>query len=233
MQKIFLKFTAVLAGIVLPAALATAASTQPKVTLPAGTKIDVQLTTTLSSSANQVGDPFMAQVEDPVFAGGQEVIRAGSTLRGHIAFLKTAGRLRGKAEMRLVADDIITKNGKEFSFKADLADLSSDAGAKKKKDDEGTLQGSGKSMKKAAEDAGIATAAGAGVGGMSAGGTGALYGAGIGALGGVIYALAKHHKDVTLNAGTELTFQLTTPGTQSTASKNTPISAPFVCATCQ
>jgi hypothetical protein len=233
MQKWLSQFVELLAGITVSAVVATAGSIQPKLTLPVGTQVDVQLTTTISSSANQVGDPFVGQVENPIFAGGQEVIHAGSMLRGHIAFVKPAGRLRGKAEMRLVADDIVTKEGKQFSFKADLASLSSDTGATKKKDSEGTLQGAGKSTKKAAEDAGIATAAGAGVGGMSAGGTGALYGAGIGAVGGLIYALAKHHGNVVLNAGTELTFQLTTAGTESKASKNASISAPFVCSTCQ
>ncbi|HTV57176.1 MAG TPA: hypothetical protein VMI06_19950 [Terriglobia bacterium] len=232
MEKLSVRFIALLAGIMIPAVAAVSAS-QPKVTLAAGTQIDVQLTTTISTSANQQGDPFLAEVEDPVFAGGEEVISPGSTLRGHIAFLKPAGRLRGRAEMRLVADDIVTKNGKQFSFKADLASLSSDAGVVKKKDDEGTLQGSGKGSKKTAEDAGIATAAGAGIGGISAGGTGALYGAGIGAVGGLIYALAKHNRNVVLSAGTELTFQLTTTGPESKASKNTLVSAPFVCATCQ
>jgi hypothetical protein len=232
MQKVFPSFIALLAGIMIPAA-AFAGASQPKVTLAVGTQIEVQLATTISSSANQVGDPFIAQVEDPVFADGEEVISPGSTLRGHIAFLKPAGRLRGRAEMRLVADDIVTKDGKQYSFKADLADLSSDTAAIMKKNNEGTLEGSGKSVKKAAEDAGIATAAGAGVGTISAGGTGALYGAGIGAVGGLIYALAKHNRNLLLNAGTELTFQLTTTGPESKASKNSPISAPFVCATCQ
>ncbi|MGH9448673.1 MAG: hypothetical protein ACRD3O_23610, partial [Terriglobia bacterium] len=130
------------------------------------------------------------------------------------------------------ADNVVTKDGKqEFSFKGELADLSSASGVKK--DNEGTLQGSGKNTKKDAEDAGIATAAGAGAGAMAAGGAGALYGAGIGAAAGLIYLIAKHHKPVVLNAGTELTFQLTTPGTESKAARNTPISAPFICATCQ
>jgi hypothetical protein len=231
MHRLFVRFVALLAGIMMSAVAGVSAS-QPKVTLPVGTQIDVQLTTTISSSANQVGDPFLAEVEDPVFAGGEEVISPGSTLRGHIAFLKPAGRLRGRAEMRLVADDIVTKNGKQYSFKADLANLSSDSGVTKK-NNEGTLEGSGKGSKKTAEDAGIATAAGAGIGGMSAGGTGALYGAGIGAVGGLIYALAKHNRNVVLSAGTGLTFQLTTTGPESKASKNNPISAPFVCATCQ
>lgn len=230
MRKLIPSVILVLAGAMLPFAWGATLSAQP--TLTVGTQIEVQLTTTLSSSANQVGDPFTAEVEDPIFADGQEVVPAGSTLRGHVAFVKPPGRLRGKAQMRLVGDYVVTKAGKQFSFKADLADLSSEADAKKK-DSEGTLQGSGKSVKKSAKNTGIATAAGAGVGAIAAGGTGAMYGAGIGVLAGVIQSLAKHHRDILLNAGTELTFQLTTAGTESKASKNTSTSAPFVCATCQ
>jgi hypothetical protein len=231
MQRIAFYLMATFAGMSFLATLAIAGNSS--ITLPVGTQLDVELTTTVSSKANQNGDPFLAQIETPVFAGGQEVIPAGSTLRGHIAFVKPAGRAKGKAEMRLVADNVVTKDGKrEFSFKGGLASLASDSGVKKK-DNEGTLEGASKDSKKDAEDAGIATAAGAGIGAMTAGGAGALYGAAIGAGAGLIYLIAKHHKPIVLNAGTELTFQLTTQGVESVAAKNTPISAPFICTTCQ
>jgi hypothetical protein len=230
MQRTFAYFTTLLVGITVATALAIAGNLP--LTLPVGTQLEVQLETTLSSKANQNGDPFLAQIENPVFAGGEEVIPAGSTLRGHVAFVKPAGRAKGKAAMRLVADEVVTKDGKqEFSFKGELANLSSDNGVKV--DNEGTLQGSGKNSKKDGEDAGIATAAGAGVGAMAAGGTGALYGAAIGAAAGIVYLVAKHHKPIVVSAGTELTFQLTTPGTESKATKNTPVSVPFICTTCQ
>jgi hypothetical protein len=231
MQKLSVPLITFLVTLITPAAVL--GTSQPKVALPTGTQIDVQLTTTLSTSANQVGDPFIGEIQDPVFAGGEEVIRPGSTLRGHIAYVKAGGHFRGKSEMRLVADAILTKDGKQFSFKAYLANLSSGAGAKKV-NDEGTLQSSsGQNGKKNAEDTGIGAAAGGAIGGMSAGGTGALYGAGIGAVGGLIYALSKRHGNLVLNAGTELTFQLATAGTESKASKNGGVSVPFVCTTCQ
>src|SRR5487761_1299431 len=158
--------------------------------IPAGTRIDVELTSPLSTSANQDGDPFTAKVEDPIFAGGQEVIHVGSTLHGHVTFVKPPGRVKGKAEMRLVADNIVTKDGKEYSFKGQLADNNS--GDVKVKGSEGTVQGAGKSAKRGAEETGIGAAAGAGVG----------------ALVRVIHTLAKHHKNLVLHPGTELTFVL-------------------------
>lgn len=208
------------------------ASNNPQAAIPAGTSIDVELTSTISTSANQVGDPFTAKVEDPVFAHGQEVIPAGSLLRGHITFVKPPGRLHGKAEMRLVADAVTTNDGKQFTFAAQLASAGSSSGATVK-GDEGTLQGAGKDTKKGAEDTGIATAAGAGVGAIAAGGQGALYGAGIGALAGAIDLLAKHHKNIVLHPGTALTFVLSAPAAESKATASSAVSAPFVCSNCR
>ncbi|MGH9377717.1 MAG: hypothetical protein ACRD1I_02845 [Terriglobia bacterium] len=215
----------------LASAIAVGAST-PQPAIPSGAQIDVRLTTTLSSSANQQGDPFLAEVEQPIFAKGQEIVPAGSTLRGHVTFVKPPGRTKGKAEMRLIADSVITKDGKQYVFAGQLGSLTSDNGVKMK-GNEGTLEGPGKSAKDAAKDSGIGAAVGAGVGAIGDGGTGALYGAGIGAAAMAIRSLAKHHKNVVLNAGTELTFVLSTPGTESQSSKTTGVSAPFICASCK
>jgi len=146
--------------------------------------------------------------------------------------VKPPGRLKGKAEMRLVADNIVTKDGKEYSFTGQLA-TNSDVSGAKVKGNEGALQGAGKSIKRGAEETGIGAAAGAGVGAIAAGGTGALYGVGIGALAGVIHTLAKHHKNLVLHPGTELTFVLSTPATESKAKPGSETSAPFLCANCR
>lgn len=230
MMKRFSELATAAAVATMASALAFGTAALPDI--PAGTHIDVQLTTTLSSSANQQGDPFLAEVEQPIFGGGQEIIPAGSTLRGHVTFVKPPGRTKGKAEMRLVADSVITKAGKQYVFTGQLAGLTSDNGVKMK-GNEGTLQGRGKSIKNAAKDSGIGAAVGAGAGVLADGGTGALYGAGIGAAAMAIRSLLKHHKDVVLEAGTALTFVLTTAGNESKASKTTGVSAPFICTSCK
>ncbi len=218
---------AILAGPILAAAAST-----PKVTIPAGTKINVQLITSLTSSANKVGDTFTAEVEDPIFADDQEVIPSGSTLRGHVTFVKPPGRLKGKAEMRLVADSIVTKDGHEFDFAGQLGN--SNTSGVNVANNEGTVQGAGKSGKQSAKDSGIGAAAGAAGGVLLDGGQGAMYGAGIGALAGLIRVLAKHNKDVVLHSGTPLTFVLTSAASESKAKTSAPgASQPFVCPTCQ
>jgi len=223
-NRLLLLVLALLAG---PALLA--ASDLP--VLPIGTKIGVRLISTLSSSADRSGDTFTARVEDPVFADGREVVPADSTLHGHVTFVKPPGRVKGKAEMRLVADGITLKDGHEYAFAGQLTD--DNTSSVKVNGNEGTIEGQGKSKTQAAKESGIGAAAGAGVGAITAGGTGALYGAGIGAVAGLIHTLAKHHKDVTLPPGTELMFVLTSPGkvAQANGVKGTP--APFVCQSCK
>ena len=223
-----------LAGLmaILAAPILAVGASNPKVTIPAGTKINVQLMTSLTSSANKAGDTFTAEVEDPIFADDQEVIPSGSTLRGHVALVKPPGRLKGKAEMRLVADSIVTKDGHEFDVAGQLGN--SNTSGVKVDNNEGTVQGTGKSGKQAAKDSGIGAAAGAAGGVLLDGGQGAMYGAGLGALAGLVRVLAKHNKDVVLHSGTPLTFVLTSATTESKA--KTPArgaSQPFVCPTCQ
>jgi hypothetical protein len=224
------RMTALIVALIAGSVL-LCASDLPKPVLPVGTTVNVQLISALSSSADRAGDTFTAQVEDPIFANGIEVVPAGSTLRGHVTFIKPPGRVKGKAEMRLVADGIVLKNGREYTFTGELTN--SDESSVKVKDSEGTIQGKGKSTTQTAKDSGIGAAIGAGGGAIAAGGTGALYGAGIGAVAGLIHALAKRHKDVVLQSGTELMFVLTSPGKETNATQSKGPSVPFVCQTCQ
>jgi type IV secretion system protein VirB10 len=176
--------------------------------LPAGTTLQVRLITTLSSKFTQSGDPWTGQVVEPVFAGGQEVLPPGCTLEGRVTYVKEPGRAKGVGEMRLVAETLTTpgEQGARYAIVAALKGEQGSEGVTLKNDEEGTLKGPGKSKKDAAKEAGEAAAGGAVVGGLAHGGTGALYGMGIGAVASVIHSLAKHHKDIVLSQGTELTF---------------------------
>lgn len=214
------------AALVLPVLALAAADT---FTIPAGTQIEARLTTMLSSKTNQEGDPFMAQMEDPIFAGGEEMIPAGSMIGGRIAFVKPPGRVKGVGEIRLVPEKITTKDGVSYAISANLQEARGDSDIKVK-DDEGTLQGkSGKSAKTTAKDAGIGAAVGAGGGVMVGGGTGALYGMAIGAVVGAARNVLKHNKDIVLPTGTSLTFLInrtTTAKRMPKSSSGTPLVVP-------
>ena len=172
------------------------------ITLPAGSELHVQLITTLSSKTSETGDMWTGKVVEPIFGKGGEIVPDGSTVDGHVTFVKSAGRVKDKGEMRLIVDSISTPDTSKYNIVASLEE----AQGAKVKDEEGTMQGPGKDAKAMAKDAGIGAAAGAGVGAIAHGGTGALYGMGIGAAAGLATGLLKKHKELILPQGCEMTF---------------------------
>ncbi len=198
----------------------------PKPPIPAGSALHVKLQTTLTSKTNKTGDPFTGLVTSPITVNGVEVIPAGSTVEGHIAFVKPSGRIRGKAQMRIVLDNIITLDEVRYPLAATLQDATSVPCNNTAKDNEGTIEGCGKSKKTALKQTAIGGAIGAGVGatvGIATRGgcnyyygcypstgpgiaTDIAYGAGIGAGTALIYNLLKHEKQIILVAGTQLSF---------------------------
>jgi hypothetical protein len=192
--------------------------------LPAGSTLHVKLTTTLTSKTNKNGDPFTGTVAQAVNVNGTELIPKGSSVDGHVAFVKSSGRVAGKAEMRVVLDSITTPDDMKYDLNATLDDAAGGgACGQTPSGDEGTIKGCGKSKKGALKDAAIAGGVGAGAGatvgmgkaieceyyGMCNGpgfGTDVLAGAGIGVGTALIYNIFKHEKQIVLVNGTPLTF---------------------------
>jgi hypothetical protein len=193
--------------------------------IPAGSILHIRLTSTLTSKTNKNGDKFSGEVTQPLLVGGKEIIPVASQVDGHVTYAKSSGRIRGKAELRIVLDNIETPDNMTYPLSAGLADLNAGKCAKMKSDNEGTIEGCGKNMKSMAKDAAIAAGAGAGMGAMigleSRGGctyygcwpqqgpgvgTDAGVGAGIGGGTVLIYSLLKHEKQIILVQGTDLTF---------------------------
>ena len=195
-----------LASLTLLASLPAFPAEDETITIPTGTRLEVRLMTALSSRASQEGDPFSGRIVEPIFIGGEEVIPAGSTLEGRVTYVKDPGRVKGKAEMRLLAESMTTPQDVKYTIIAGLEEARGAEGVTLK--DEGTVQGPSKSKKEAAKQAGIGAGVGAAGGVLLAGGTGALYGAGIGLIAATIRSIAKRGKDVVLPMGTELTFVL-------------------------
>jgi hypothetical protein len=183
--------------------------------LPAGKELHVELVTTLSSKVNDPGDLWTGKVVVPVFGEGKEIVPEGTTVEGHVTYVKRTGRGKEKGEMRLVIDSIRTPDTLKYSIVANLED----AQGAKVKDEEGTVQGPGKDSKGTAVETGIGAAAGAGVGAIAHGGTGALYGMGIGAMAGLAHGVLKKGKDLVLPQGTEMVFVIS----RDTTLKQAPI----------
>ncbi|MFB3921345.1 MAG: hypothetical protein ACE145_06455 [Terriglobia bacterium] len=214
-----------LLAVCLAAALAASSASaveEPPLVVPPGTVVHVKLRTTITSKTNKVGDPFEGMVSEDVLSGTDVIVPQGSLVYGHVAYVKPSGRIKAKAEMRVVLDSILTPEEKRINLSSTLED-SKGGVCGNTGDEEGTIKGCGKSKKDAAKDAalgaGIGAGAGASVGMGSAiecryygncGGpgilTGTMYGAGLGAGTALIYNLFKKQKEIILISGTELTF---------------------------
>jgi type IV secretion system protein VirB10 len=204
------------AGLAAMLVIATVSfASEDTITLPAGSELHVQLITTLSSKTNETGDLWTGKVVEPIFGKGGEIVPDGSTVDGHITYVKGPGRVKGKGEMRLMVDSISTPDASKYNIVATLED----AQGTKVKDEEGTMQGPGKGKKGTAVETGVGAAAGAGVGAIAHGGTGALYGMGIGALAALAHGILKKGKDIVLPQGTEMTFVIS----RDTTAKKVPI----------
>ena len=145
--------------------LSNAPGAQKPVAIPAGSTLRVRLGTTLTDKTNKTGDPFTGDVTDAIMVNGKEVVPQYSAVNGHVAFIKPSGRIRGKAEMRIVIDNITTPDNLVYPLSSVLEDAQGGVcgdttviGKKSKANEEGTITGCGKSKKQAAKGAAIAGA---------------------------------------------------------------------------
>jgi hypothetical protein len=232
---------------VISAFVAPAMGEEKPLAIPAGTSLRVKLSTLLSDKINKAGDPFKAEVAEPIIVDGQEVVPVHSTVEGHVAFVKPSGRFKDKAELRLVVDKVTTPDEVVFPLVSSLQEAhdvnctNSTVGSKAngKPSEEGTITGCGKSVKDAAKAAAIVgamgAAGGATVGVLSRGGCdyyGNCYpssgpgigadigiGAGLGAGTALVYHLLQHEKHIILIYGTPLTFVVS----RTTSADSTPV----------
>ena len=115
-------------GLAAIAFLAPLASADDTFTLPAGTTLRVRLTTNLSSRTTETGDRFTAEVTEPIFNKGEEVVPGGSMVEGRVSFVRPPGRAKGAPDVKVV-DEEGTLKGKGKSKKATAEEAGIGAGA--------------------------------------------------------------------------------------------------------
>jgi type IV secretion system protein VirB10 len=178
--------------------------------VPAGTHILLRLTNAVNTKSTTTGDRIYLETAVPVFINGHLIIPQGSYVNGRVADAKSAGRVKGKAELALEYDSITLRTtgiSRDLRSRPDSVDTVGNLNKS-----EGKIEGEGSK----GEDAGRVartTAVGTGVGtmiGAAAGHVGA--GAGLGAAGGAIAGLASvfgsRGKQVVLPAGTTMDMRL-------------------------
>lgn len=157
-------------------------------TLPEGTRLHLRLESSVASDTSRVEDPVEATLIDAVLVDGIEVFPAGSVVRGDVAAVDPAGKVKGRASLALRFTSIAVAGRDERT--AIVARHDYLAPATKGKD---------------AAKIGIPAAGGAIIGGILGGKKGAAIGAAVGGGGGTAVVLATSGDEVRLASGTVLT----------------------------
>jgi hypothetical protein len=111
-----------------------------KITIPAGSVLHCRLTQTITTQLNVQGDPFTANVSEPVLIDGHSVIPVGAKIEGRIAQVQRPGHFRGVGEMRLAAEKAVMPDGTTFPISAILSTVYGAEGATVRGDEGGVRE---------------------------------------------------------------------------------------------
>jgi hypothetical protein len=162
-------------------------------TLPVGTTLPVELTTTVASDVSEVEDTVRATLRHAVTVDGQEVLPTGTELAGHVTEAERSGRVKGRARVGFRFTSL-RYDDERLPVRTDP--IAQEAEATKGED---------------ATKIGIGAGAGAVIGAVVGGKSGAAKGAAIGGAAGTGAVMATRGKEVRLEPGTEISVRLASP----------------------
>jgi hypothetical protein len=200
------------------AAPAVAAPAAPKTfTVPAGTKVLLELRSAINTKSARPGDGVYLASTFPVVVGNRVLIPAGVYVQGVVDNVVRPGRIHGDAQLNMHFTSMIFPNGSVVEIPGMVNSL---PGAQNQtvNGEEGTIQQQGGSNKasnaeKAAEIA-VPTGATIGsIGGLESGHplAGGLEGAGAGLAAAGIVALLTHKADINIPSGSQVEMVIQRP----------------------
>jgi len=212
--------TAAAAADAPPAAEAAVASpvvAQKKTyTVPSGTKVLLQLRSSINTRSARAGDGVYLASTFPVVVGNRVMIPAGVYVQGVVDRVERAGRVKGRAQLDMHFTSIVFPNGTVVEIPGMVNSL---PGARKqsvKDDGEGTIEQDGDKGRNAAKVAEVAIPTGGTVGSIGGLGSGhplaggiAGIGAGVAAAG--LVSLFTRGADVNIDTGTQVEMVLQRP----------------------
>lgn len=176
-------------------------------TITTGTKVPLQLISSISTKTSVVGDRVYLQTNFPILADSRIVIPPGAYVTGTVTFVKRAGKVKGRAELYIRFDSLTLPNGVTRDFRASLGAMDGSNPGNLDRT-EGKVSGDGGKAGDAraiGEAAGWGTMAG-GVAGRS--GMGAGIGAAAGATAGLIGVLLTRGPDAIIERGSTVEMVL-------------------------
>lgn len=166
-----------------------------RISVPTGTRLTIRTVDSIDSDRNRVGDKFAATLDQPLYVNDVLVVPKGADVYGRLEEAKEAGRLAGKAQLKLSLTGIVV-NGQTYALST------------------GNYELSGKSRTaNTATKVGGGAAVGALIGAVVGGGKGAAVGAGVGAGAGTAVQVATQGDQVHVPSETLLEFALDQPVT--------------------
>jgi hypothetical protein len=188
----------------------------PTYTVPAGTKVLLQLNSSINSKSAKAGDGVYLTSIFPVVVGNRVMIPNGVYVQGMIDRVIRGGRVKGKAQLDMHFTSIIFPNGSVVEIPGMVNSIPGAKDQSVKDDGEGTIEQDGGKGRNAGETAKIAIPTGAGVGTIGGASTGhpiegglAGLGAGLATVG--IVSLFTRNADVEIPSGTQVEMLLQQP----------------------
>jgi hypothetical protein len=176
--------------LAMPAAVS---ARQREIVIPSGTVVHVRMIDSIDSDRNVAGQIVRGALDSPIRINREVVLPRGSTAYIRLVDVESAGRVKGRSELRLQLDRITVGNH-TYPVRSSIVEFR------------------GKSQsKKSLKDAGIGAAVGGGLGALFGGGKGLGIGAGLGAGAGVAHRAAKNGEQVFVPSESLVQFRLASP----------------------
>jgi type IV secretion system protein VirB10 len=185
-------------------------------TIPAGTKVLLQLRSSINTKTAKAGDGIYLASTFPVVIGNRVMIPSGVYVQGTVDRVVRAGRVKGKAQLDMHFTSIIFPNGSVVEIPGLVDDLPGASKQSVKDNGEGTIEQAPDKGRNAGEVAKISIPTGGTVGtiGGLAGGhplAGGLGGLAAGAAAVGIASLFTRGADVNIESGTQVEMTLQRP----------------------
>jgi hypothetical protein len=200
----------------LPAPASTPAPALKTYTVPAGTKVLLELKSAVNTKSAKPGDGVYLSSVFPVTVGNRVMIPVGVYVQGVVDHVTHPNRGAGKAQLDMHFTSMIFPNGTVVEIPGVVDAL---PGAKQqtvKDNGEGTIEQNGDKGRNAAETAKVALPAGAGVGTIGGAPSGhplagGLAGLGVGAATVGLVSLFTRNADLDIPSGTQVEMVLQRP----------------------
>ena len=185
-------------------------------TVPAGTKVLLQLKSAVNTKSAKAGDGVYLISVFPVVVGNRVMIPNGVYVQGVVDRVQRGGRIKGKAQLDMHFTSIIFPNGSVVEIPGVVDSVPGTKNQTVKDNGEGTIEQNGDKGRNAGRTAEIALPTGAGVGTIGGAESGhpiegglAGLGAGLATVG--IVSLFTRNADVDIPTGTQVEMVLQRP----------------------